>query len=294
MDNLDGMTAFITGGASGIGFALAKECASRGMTVLLADIEAAELETARAKLEAQGARAFAYRLDVSDKDQYREVAAAVLAEHGAPYMLFNNAGVGGGGSAALGKIGDWEWTVQVNILGVAYGLSLFVPAMIESGQRGYVVNTASLAGLITAPFGMAIYTMTKHAVVSLTESLAHELREHDMHAAVICPGRVSTRIYADDRNRPGAHRDGDFTPRDPALRDVSKAMLADGLPPEELAARTFVALEERRTYVITHSEYRESVAARHRQIEAAMRGEPDTDADIIALGQAERRLEPLL
>src|SRR3982751_2141125 len=186
--DLKGKTAFITGGASGIGLAIAQKWAGSGMNLLIADIEESALATAAEALRAHGVAVTTYKLDVSDLDQYRAVATSVIADHGAPFLLVNNAGVAWKAPASAATPEDWRWTISVNVLGVGYGLSLFVPAMIESGAQGYVLNTASVTGLITSPGTSAVYSASKHAVLSISETLAHELRPHGMHVSVLCPG----------------------------------------------------------------------------------------------------------
>ncbi|KAE9412609.1 hypothetical protein Angca_004613, partial [Angiostrongylus cantonensis] len=192
--NLEGKVAFITGGASGIGLALAKASVAQGAVTLIADIDEAALATAAEGLRAAGGTVGTYRLDVSDRHQYQSVVDAVVAEFGAPYLLFNNAGVAWKAPAAQATPTDWEWMTKVNILGLGYGLSLFVPRMIDAEAGGYVVNTGSISGLITTVGVTAVYGMTKHAVVAISEALAHELRGYGIHVAVICPGQVATNI----------------------------------------------------------------------------------------------------
>ncbi|WP_158257998.1 SDR family NAD(P)-dependent oxidoreductase [Sphingopyxis lindanitolerans] len=290
---LRGKTAFITGAASGIGLAIAEKCAAEGMKLLIADIAADALAAAAEALRASGAEVATYRLDVSDLDTYRAVAEAVLAEHGAPFLLVNNAGVAWKAPASAATPEDWRWTVSVNILGVGYGLSLFVPAMIASGEQGYVVNTASVTGLITSPGTSAVYAATKHAVLAISETLAHELRPHGLHVAVLCPGSVATNITDADRNLPDHVSHDGLTSAEESERAFTRQFVGNGLPPAAVADQLFAALAERRFYVITHPEYREEIETRHRQIEAAIRGEPASDVGLLAMAKQILNLQPL-
>ena len=290
---LRGKSAFITGGASGIGLAIARKCAADGMTLLIADIEEAALAAAAADLRALGAEVVTYQLDVSDLDRYRAVAAEVIAGHGTPFLLVNNAGVAWKAPASAATPEDWRWMVSVNILGVGYGISLFVPAMIESGAHGYVINTASVTGLITSPGTSAVYASTKHAVLAISETLAHELRPHGMHVSVLCPGSVATNIPDADRNVPGHVSRQALSSAEEAERALTRAFVAQGVSSDHIADQAFAALRERRFYVITHPEYREAIETRHREIEGAIRGEPASDVGLLAMAKQILNLQPL-
>lgn len=290
---LHGKSAFITGGASGIGLAVAQKCAAGGMRLLIADIEEGALATAADALRGLGAEVVAFQLDVSDLDRYRAVAAEVISEHGAPFLLVNNAGVAWKAPASAATPEDWRWMVSVNVLGVGYGISLFVPAMIESSAQGYVINTASVTGLITSPGSSAVYASTKHSVLAISETLAHELRPHGIHVSVLCPGSVATNITDADRNVPGnVSREG-LSMAEAAEREFTRAFVSQGVASERIAEQAFAALRERRFYVITHPEYREEIETRHRQIEAAIRGEPGSDVALLAMAKQMLNLQPL-
>lgn len=290
--DLQGKVAFITGGASGIGLALARNAVAGGATILLADIEEQALATAAQSLRESGAEVFTYPLDVADLARYRSVAAEVLEKHGPPDLLCNNAGVAWKGPASSATPDDWRWMVSVNVLGVGYGLSLFVPAMIARGS-GYILNTGSITGLITSPGGTAIYGMTKHAVVAISEALAHEVRPANIHVAVLCPGSVATSIADADRNMPGATPHQAFTPADAAERDFTRAYVAQGMTPDEIARQAFAALVEGRFYIVPHPEYKSEIELRHRQIENAVTGEFSTDVALLANAKAIMNLQPL-
>ncbi|MCP3734282.1 SDR family NAD(P)-dependent oxidoreductase [Sphingomonas sp. RP10(2022)] len=291
--DMHGKTAFITGGASGIGLAIAQRCAAEGMTLLIADIEEGALAGAAATLRAEGATVFTYRLDVADLDRYRAVAAAVIADHGAPFLLVNNAGIAWKAPASAATPEDWRWTISVNVLGLGYGLSLFVPAMIAGGQGGYVLNTASITGLIVSPGGSAVYSASKHAVVAISETLAHELRPHGIHVAVLCPGSVATNITDADRNLPADLTPDALSSAAAEERAFTRSFVDNGIAPAAVADQAFAALAERRFYVVTHPEYRDEIETRHRQIEAAVRGEPASDVALLAMAKQVLNLQPL-
>lgn len=292
---LSGKTTFITGAASGIGLAFSEKCAEAGMTLLLADLEAARLNLVVQNFKKKGVDVHGYVLDVADLEAYKQVAGQVIKDHGAPYVLFNNAGVArGGNGASSATADDWRWVVNVNILGVGYGLSLFVPKMIESGAKGHVINTSSITGLITAPGTSAVYSMSKHAVLAISESLAHEVRPHGMHVTVLCPGSVATSIVDQNRMVPEGISADNLTVGDPALVEYTKQFVSEGLSPSYVVDCVFEAMEEKRTYVITHPEYRSEVVLRHRMIEDAITGKPATDVELLATSKALLNLQPLL
>jgi len=199
-----GQVALVTGGASGIGYALAKALGERGLSVALADVEPGALESAATTLGAKGVDVEPFLVDVSEAAQVEELARSVEARFGGVDVLCNNAGVMLAGLQRLWEVdpADWEWILGVNLWGVIYGLRVFVPRLIARG-RGHVVNTASLAGIATVPY-VAPYTAAKHAVVGLSETLAAELDEvaPGVGVTVLCPGFVATRLSEAARNRP--------------------------------------------------------------------------------------------
>jgi NAD(P)-dependent dehydrogenase (short-subunit alcohol dehydrogenase family) len=249
MQEFDGRVAVVTGAASGIGFALAERAAREGMAVVLADVEAVALESARAALAARGARVMAQRVDVSKESEVEELARRAFDEFGAVHLLCNNAGVIHRDRAAWEhSVADWQWVMGVNVWGVIHGLRAFVPRMLASGEEGHIVNTASMAGLVTGGIGTSVYDASKHAVLSLTESLYKDLliRQTKVSASVLCPGAVRTNIMAAERNRPGGQTaDG----KPPASR-VNTGDGPDSFPPEEMAEQVFAAVREDRFYVL--------------------------------------------
>ena len=212
MKTLQGRTAVLTGAASGFGLELARRCAGLGMKIVMADVQQDALDRAAAEVaalgQASGAEVLAFRLDVSKADEVEALGAAVLARFGAPHLVFNNAGIGIGGLIWEHSRADWEWTIGVNLMGVAHGVRVFVPMMLAAAAadpdwEGHVVNTASMAGLVNMP-NMGAYNVSKHAVVSLSETLFQDLRlvTTQVAASVLCPYFVPTGIHQSDRNRP--------------------------------------------------------------------------------------------
>src|SRR5947209_6277182 len=220
MQEFRGRVAVVTGAASGIGFALAERAASEGMTVVLSDVEATALEAAAARLKARGFNVLAHRVDVSNEAEVEGLAARAYSEFGAVHLLCNNAGVIDRPRPAWEhSVADWQWVLSVNLWGVVHGLRAFVPRMLAGGEEGHIVNTASMAGLITGGIGSAVYDASKHAVLSLSESLYKDLliRQTKVSASVLCPGLVNTNIFAAERNRPAALGAAEVEPaRDPA------------------------------------------------------------------------------
>jgi NAD(P)-dependent dehydrogenase (short-subunit alcohol dehydrogenase family) len=271
MQELEGKVAVVTGGASGIGLALAGAFVAEGMRVVVADIEVDPLEEAAAKLSAGGAEVLAVRTDVRHYDEVEALADATVERFGAVHLVCNNAGVVAGGLAWDVSPERFRWVVEVNLLGVAYGIRAFVPRFIAQGE-GHVVNTASAAGLITGP-GMASYFATKHGVVALTEALANDLALNGHQAigtTVICPEFVRTRIHEAERNLPddvaGPPEDDEATA---AGRAVFAAMVLEGgIEPSAVAEAVVDAVKSDRFYVLPHATTIDLARKRWSMIEA--------------------------
>lgn len=264
MKDLDGKVAVVTGGASGIGRAVATRFAQAGMKVVLADIEQGALdETTKAFADA-GHTAFPVVTDVSDGKSVEALAEQTLSEFGAVHLLHNNAGVGTGGFVWTHTEADWKWVLGVNLWGVINGVRTFVPIMIEQGQPAHVVNTASMAGLISVPF-LGAYNVSKHGVVTLSETLHRELQmvNAPIGVSVLCPGMVQTNIFESQRNRPeGMRNEGGSQGFEGMIRDqaagsadaASLGAFGQFLTPEEVAGKVFDAVESDRFYILTHPE----------------------------------------
>jgi NAD(P)-dependent dehydrogenase (short-subunit alcohol dehydrogenase family) len=266
MENLQGKVAVITGGASGIGRAVARRAASEGMKVVIADIEAGALDEALRELTSQGADAIAVATDVADVASVHELRDRALRQYGAVHLVHNNAGVGGGGPIWEVPEEDWSWIMGVNLWGVIHGVATFVPLLIEQGE-GHVVNTASIAGLTTAPF-IGPYNATKQAVVAISETLYKDLQAAGVSGvgvSVLCPGFVQTRIADSGRNRPDWAPRRDVEGADDA-RDVIQGLVAGGIPADEVAERVLDAVRTDTFYVLTHPDLRVAIQTRFEDI----------------------------
>lgn len=256
MEQLEGKVAVVTGAASGIGFALAKAFVAEGMKVAMGDIEKSALDAAAAELRDSGGDVLTVTLDVAVADEVDRFRDVVLDNYGAVHVICNNAGVGSGG--VLWELSDaqWQWVVGVDLFGVVNGIRAFVPHLVAQNE-GHVVNTASIAGMTSTP-GMGPYNASKHAVVTISETLFHELRMFgapNVGVSVLCPGFVRTRIAESDRNAPAELRS--FASGDPqaeGMRSVIQAMIDSGIEPDEVARQALDAIKNRRFYIFTHPE----------------------------------------
>lgn len=260
--------AVITGAASGIGRALAERCAHEGMKVVLADVDVDTLTTTVAALKATGAPALAVVTDVSKANDVDALAKRTLAAFGAIHLLCNNAGVWGGISAWESSLADWEWALGVNLWGVIHGVHTFVPIMLDQGTEGHIVNTASMAGLLTGR-GPAVYRVSKHAVVALSEMLYHQLAQRgaNVKVSVLCPGGVDTQIIDAARNRPGhLPAAGPLRPELKAVWEATHRAVQTGISPAQVAEHVFHAITADKFYILTHAGEKEWVRTRMEDI----------------------------
>ncbi len=254
-----GRTAVITGAGSGFGLEVARLAASRGMQLVLLDVQKDALDAAQAELEATGAQVLAQRVDVSSAEHMAALAEAVQARFGAPHFVFNNAGVGSGGLIWENSVKDWEWVLGVNLWGVIHGVRLFTPMMLAAAKadpawRGHIVNTASMAGLLTPP-NMGVYNVSKHAVVALSETLYQDLRlvTDQIGASVLCPYFVATGIHQSDRNRPQDMADEKPTASQRVNQAMTgKAVTSGKVTAAQVAQKVFAALEADQFYIFSH------------------------------------------
>ncbi len=257
MQDLAGRVAVVTGAASGIGRGMAEALAAEGMKVVLADVEAAALEATAQELRAAGGTVRTVWTDVSRPDQVEALARETVEAFGGVHVLCNNAGVATGGVPTWeSTLDDWQWILGVNLMGVVHGIRSFVPRMLEVGDEGHVVNTASMAGLVSGG-GNALYGVTKHAVVSLSESVHNELvmRGGKIRVSVLCPGWVNTHIDDSERNRPVELADTRGLPGTPEFQMLHKVFLEQlhaGLEPRRVGDIVVEAIRARRFYVLTH------------------------------------------
>ena len=269
MDNLTNKVAVITGGAEGIGKALAVALAAEGMKLVLADINESKLAETVAELAAGGAEVIGVKTDVAQSAQVETLAEAAFAKFGKVNLLINNAGVAVGKSAWEATEKDWEWVMGINLYGVTHALRAFIPRMLASGEEGHIVNTASIAGLISVP-SLSTYNVTKFGVVTLSEGLHHDLtlRGANIGVSVLCPGWVNTRIAESERNRASQDRT-DMTKLDKVSVKTNMAVMKavqSGISPEEVARATVDAVKNKQFYILTHPHTLKGVEVRMQDI----------------------------
>jgi len=269
---LKGRTAFVTGGASGIGLALGRAFAEAGMKVMLADVERRALDAALKDLHDFGANVRGVSCDVADADSVERAALAACEAFGNVHVVCNNAGVAAGGGIDTISLDNWRWVLDVNLMGVLHGIRSFLPRMRAHGEGGHIVNTAAMAGM-NAGLGFSPYVASKFAVVAMSEGLAMQLKPHSIGVSVLCPSFVRTRMGDSGRNRPGRY--GKAQPLDPAspagmmVAEIAGRLQA-GLDPAAVAASVLSAIRENQLYVFTHPNMREEVDGRFAAIQAAM------------------------
>ena len=262
--------AVVTGGASGLGRAMADRFAREGMKVVIADVDAGALAKAEAEMKAAGADVLASLCDVSKAADVEALARRALERFGAVHVVVNNAGVSPVGPVWENTVRDWEWALGVNLWGVIHGVRVFTPILLDQGEPGHIVNTASVAGLINPP-GMGAYNVSKHAVVSLTESLHHDLARRGamVKCSVLCPAYVPTGIHDSERNRPKDLTDEGREPTDEQRATammVKKAVLSGKISAEQVAEAVLDAIRSERFYILTHERIKPSIAARMEDI----------------------------
>ncbi len=272
MKDLAGRVAVITGAGSGFGREFARIATRERMKLMLADIQQDALDGAVGEARASGAQAVGQRVDVASAADVQRLAERTMEEFGAAHLLFNNAGVGGGGGFVWeASVKDWQWVLGVNLMGVVHGIRSFVPLMLKQDCECHVVNTASAAGLVSAPL-MAVYNVSKHGVVALSETLFHDLRAAGakVGVSVLCPAFVPTNIGQSERNRPAELAvDAAPTPSQLTARQrTEKAVSSGRLSAAEVAQMTFEAVREGRFYIITHPKMLTSVELRLQDIGA--------------------------
>jgi len=250
--------AVVTGAASGIGRGIAERCAKEGMKVVLADIEGKALVETEKYLKTGGGSVLSVLTDVSKSGDIKKLAKKSLDAFQSVHLLFNNAGVGAGSTIWESTMADWKWTLGVNLWGVIHGVSTFVPIMLKQDTECHIVNTASMAGLISGPFN-GVYKVSKHGVVSLSETLYAELKQRDakINVSVLCPGYIKTNIMDGDRNRPDELKND--PDEDAKMREREDMKIFDqhlrqgvetGTPPQEVADCVFKAIYDKKFYIL--------------------------------------------
>lgn len=297
MKHTEGRVAVITGAASGFGLEAARIAARRGMKVVMADVQPDALELSAHDVGAIGAEVMPYRLDVSRAQEVDAFAAAVHDRFGAPHFVFNNAGVGAGGLLWEHTAKDWDWVFGVNLLGVAHGVRAFTPMMLAAAEAdpsyvGHLVNTASMAGLL-APPNMGVYNASKAAVVSLTETLYHDLSlvTDRVRAHLLCPYFVPTAIHLSERNRPAELREAGAGPTRSQMIAAAmseKAVTSGRVSAAQVAQLVFDAMAEDRFYVYSHPQALAGVRTRMED-QVLPRNPTDPFAERPEIGQRLRR-----
>ena len=267
MKELKGKVAAVTGAASGLGRSMALAFAAEGMDVALADVDDTDLSSVENEIQGLGVRAITLKVDVSHADQVETFRDQALTRLGGLHVVCNNAGVSPLGAVWENSVADWQWILGVNLWGVIHGVRAFTPHLIAQNE-GHIVNTASVAGLISPP-GSGAYNVTKHAVVALSESLLHDLRERKSHVgvSVLCPAYVPTRITESERNRPkelGVSQKSKETLAREAM--LKKAVSSGKISADQVAKAVVAAIKADRFYILTHPRIKGAIQARMQDI----------------------------
>ncbi len=265
MQDFSGKVAFVTGAASGIGLALTKALKAQGCHVMMADIDGDNLIKASNDLPNDGGRISTAVCDVRSLEAVQAAAEKTVAEFGKVHLVFNNAGVALAGNPGEIEARDWQWIVDINLMGVVYGVETFVPLMREHGEGGYVFNTASMAGHVTMA-GMAPYHATKFAVVGYSEALKQELAPENIGVSVLCPTWVKTNIHNTGEERPSAVDGG--VAAGGQLYEMVKGLVENGMSPDNLAELCLKSIQANRMYVFTDPETRIAIDMRRDAIQA--------------------------
>ena len=299
MKTFAGRTAVITGAGSGFGLETSRIAAQRRMKVVMADVQQDALDRAAAEVRALGAEVLPFRLDVAHAAEVEALGAATREAFGAPHIVFNNAGVGAGGLIWENSAADWAWVLGVNVMGVAHGIRVFTPMMLEAAAmdpsyEGHIINTASMAGLLNPP-NMGVYNASKHAVVSMSETLYQDLRlvTEQIGASVLCPFFVPTGITESQRNRPQALAADRPTKSQLIGKAMSDRAVGSGkVSAADVARFVFDAVGEGRFYIYSHPHALASVQTRMEDVLQARNptdpfaGRPEIGAELRAAMRA--------
>ena len=245
----------------------------QGMNVVLGDIDTNQLNIAKTKLESENIEVLTVQMDVTDLSQWQNTADKAIERFGKIHMLVNNAGVGSNpGVIEQTDDKDWRWVLDVNLMGVIYGTQTMVPLMKQHGEQGWLINVASMAGMMGVPTAGA-YTATKVAVVGMSESWYAELKPHNIQVSVLCPAFVKTRINLSNRNKPDElksdkEKNTDNVSPSSSAKHMQK-VIDNGLPPEIVGERVVEAVSNKELYIFTHPNYRKVVQKRFKSIDDA-------------------------
>lgn len=275
MQELAGRVAFITGGAGGIGLAMAEAFADAGMKLVVTDVDADALGRVAEQFRGRNVPVLTLQLDVTDRAAFEAAADAAISEFGAIHVLCNNAGVYRGGALHKVTYQDWDWVMGVNVGGVINGIQTIVPRIVAQGEGGHVVNTASMAGL-SGSAAMGIYNASKFAVVGMSEAMRADLAPEGVGVSVLCPGMVRTQILESERNRPAeqAPRDAMAEQAAQSQNTFMQAMMATGIDVAEVGQMVLDGVREDRFWLLTHPEMRAMVEGRQQELLQSF-GEPD-------------------
>lgn len=266
MSDIKGRVAFVTGGASGLGLAMARSFLARGARVMLADRDEEGLNRAVAELSKDSNEIASVVCDVADVEQVKAAAQATIDHFGKVHIVANNAGVGLGGQPGEIAIEDWRWIVDINLMGVVYGVEIFTPLIQSHGEGGHFINTASMAGHV-APGTMGPYNATKYAVVGYSEGLKNELMPHKIGVSVLCPGWVNTNIHTTGFGAPSSEVTAEQAKDDPGFKEMD-AVIKGGLDPNAVADWVSECVEADRLYIFTHQTMKIGIDMRFAQINA--------------------------
>ena len=275
MRNIAGRTAFVTGGASGLGLAMAQSFCAAGMKVAIADVEEGALAKALDALRPGNADVIAVQVDVTDRAALARAADRAEQAFGKVHVVCNNAGVAVAGTVEQMSYADWDWVLGVNLQGVVNGVQTFLERMKSHGEGGHFVNTASVAGLMPFP-GLSVYNTTKYAVLGLSEAMRGDLADQGIGVSVLCPGVVNTNIFDSGRNRPAALQPQEGTGqlsvdlaaqlRDGEQAARMQALLSNALEPSVVGDMVLHAIQENEPYIFTHPEFADMAKARHQEM----------------------------
>lgn len=276
MQDVSGKVAFITGGASGMGLAMARSFSAAGMKVAIADIEQSAIDRVLIEFKKTNAKVIGLKVDVTNRDAMEKAARDTIAAFGKVHVVCNNAGVAVGGPVDAMSYKDWDWVMKVNLDGVVNGVQTFVERIKSHGEGGHFVNTASMAGHLAIP-GLGVYNTTKFAVVGLSDTMRADLAPHNIGVSVLCPGVVSTNIFNSGRNRPDELKGDTDTASLVLSADVPdaeraarmQAIIADALDPAVVGDMVLAAIQANDPYIFTHPNLQAMVDERNAAISAS-------------------------
>ncbi len=269
MREVEGRTAFVTGGASGIGLGMATAFTAAGMNVVIADLRRDHIETALERLA--GERVHAIELDVTDREGFARAADEAERVFGNVHVLCNNAGVGILGPAPLARYADWDWGLGVLLGGAVNGIQTFVPRLLAHGEGGHIVNTSSMAGVLPVP-NSVIYTTAKAALIGMSEVLRSELAAEGIGVSAFCPGPVQTNIGEVGKTRPERFADSGYAEFERQLAERETSSL--WMDPLECGERVLAGIRDDDLYIFTHREFREGADERFKAMLASFPDEP--------------------